>query len=177
MTNQDLKALSPEEGVDLYLDERKGNASYQTRQKIESVLDQCLAWTKATDLDDLNELDGRSLLAFKNWLKENTTNSKVSLNGILAYIRRFLVFLVQIEAVHETLPNKVLFPNVPKDEFILTSKPTDAELEKILGFLRNHRPLSRTRVEIRTAKKLACGLARFEVLTKLILTSRNEQFR
>ena len=154
MRNDQLEPINPEKAVELYLEKRKEDASYETRRTLSKGLELFVEWAGYAGVDNMNTVRGRELLAFKNWCKDNSDNNTVSLNGLLSVLRRFLVFCVDIEAVGPAVPNKTPIPNVPDDEDVNYEKPSDKEVEQIAEFLELHEPYSRRRIEFELIREI-----------------------
>lgn len=153
MTENRLDPIDPREAKRMYLDERT-DARYATREKIKDVVGLFVEWCDEARIDNMNEVRGRQLRRFKNWCQDTSDNNKVSLNGIMSVLRRFLVFCVDIEAVHPRVPNKTPMPNVPDDEAVSYEKPSDEEVEATLNYLETYEPCSRRHVEYRLMQEL-----------------------
>ncbi len=154
MSEKTLEPISPEDATDLYFEERKEDASYDTRDTIQRGLTPFIDWCEMDGIKNLNTIGGRQLIAYKTWCKENTENGTVSLNGLLGVLRRFLVFCVQIDAVRPEIPNKVPIPKVPDDDDVCYEKPTDEEVEQTIEFLETYEPASRRHVEYAVMKEI-----------------------
>jgi integrase len=154
MNPNNLEPIEPQSAVEMYLDERREDATYATRRTIEDGLDLFIEWSEQAGTDNMNEVRGRELRKFRTWCKETSENKTVSLNGIMSVLRRFLVFCVEIEAVYSEVPEKTPMPNVPDDDAVSDEKPTDEEVNAILEFLEKHEPYSRRHVEFRLMKEL-----------------------
>jgi len=126
-----LEPISPQEAVELYLDDRADELRRSSRRSIQSGLEIFVEWTESQNITNMNEISGRELRRFKAWRKDRNNISLVSLNGTLSILRRFLVFCVQIEGVEEQIPDKVPLPNVPEDEEISSTKPSDELVELV----------------------------------------------
>ncbi len=154
MSEKTLEPISPQDATDLYFEERKEDASYDTRDTIQRGLTPFIDWCEMDGIENLNTIGGRQLMAYKTWCKENTENGTVSLNGLLGVLRRFLVFCVQIDAVRPQVPNKVPIPKVPDDEDVCYEKPTDEEVEQAVAYLKTYEPASRRHVEYAIIKEI-----------------------
>jgi site-specific recombinase XerD len=104
MNPNNLEPIEPQSAVEMYLDERREDATYATRRTIEDGLDLFIEWSEQAGTDNMNEVRGRELRKFRTWCKETSENKTVSLNGIMSVLRRFLVFCVEIEAVYSEVP-------------------------------------------------------------------------
>ncbi len=154
MNKDRLEPISPQGAEEMYLDERKEDARYDTILKIEDGVGLFVEWTAKAEIDNMNNVRGRELRRFKNWCQDTSDNNTVSLNGIMSVLRRFLVFCVDIEAVYADVPDKTPVPNVPDDEDVCYDKPSDEQVNAALDFLETHEPCSRRHVEFRLIKEL-----------------------
>lgn len=150
-----LEPITPQEAIEMYLDERKEDASYSAWETIDQGLDYFSDWCTEVSLENMNELTGRKLRKFKKWCKETTGNQIVSLNGILSVLRRFLGYCTTIEAVPVGLPPKTPVPNVPDDEDVCYEKPSDELVETVSKYLNKNEPVSRRHVEHEIIKEIA----------------------
>lgn len=142
-----LEPISPEDAVDWYLDHRRRELRVATRRKHRSALGTFVDWTNCNDIDNLNEVSGRQLLAFKTWLKTESELATVSLNGNLAILKRFLHFCEAIEAVQEGMADRTPLPNVPPAEEVSHEVPTTDEVQSIRAYFRCFEYASRRQVE------------------------------
>jgi len=154
MTDNDLKPISPTETREMYLNERREDASYATRQKISETTSLFVDWAETEGIENMNVIRGRELRRFKNWCKTESDNGIVSLNGIMAATRRFMVYCASIEAVGSDVPDKTPVPNVPDDEDVCYDKPTDEEVSNAIRYLRKQEPTSRRRVEYELVEEI-----------------------
>jgi site-specific recombinase XerD len=136
MEPRNLKPITPERAIEWYHDERHEEVRAATRRAHQSALGIFQDWTDETGLDNLNDLSGRDLVAFKTWRKNETDINTVSLNGTLAVIKRFLRFCETIEAVPQDFAEKVPMPNVPPNEEVRTDVPEDDVVEAIRDYYR-----------------------------------------
>jgi integrase len=153
-----LDPISPEDSVDWYLDHRRRELRVATRRKHRSALGTFVDWTNSQDIDNLNEISGRQLLAFKTWLKRESDLATVSLNGNLAILQRFLRFCETIEAVHEGLADRTPLPNVPAAEEVSYEVPTADEVESIRSHFRRFEYASRRHVEFELIAEIGIRL-------------------
>lgn len=154
MRENRLEPITPADAEEMYIDERREDASYATRCTIKDGVGLFVEWTDEAGIDNMNDVGGRQLHKFRKWCKKTSDNNTVSLNGIMGVLRRFLVFCVEIEAVYSDVPDKTPMPNVPDDEAVSDEKPTDEKVDAILEFLETHEPYSRRHVEFRLMQEL-----------------------
>lgn len=116
MVGKELKPIPPREALDWYLEHRMDDLRTATRRKHTSALNTFVEWTDETDIDNMNDVSGRTLMEFKTWRKNNSDLQTISLNGTLAILSVFLQFCEDIDAVQRDLYERVPLPNVPSDE-------------------------------------------------------------
>ncbi|MEA5386788.1 site-specific integrase [Haloarculaceae archaeon H-GB11] len=138
----ELTPLTPPEANSYYLDEHEPELSTATiEETYKPALNEFVVWAEEVGLDNLNDLDGRMLRDYRQWLKNNSEKNTVTLNGHLGVIRTFFEFCVEIEAVSESLPDKVPIPNVPDDEDVCKEKPANWLVDSLKGrFIGSNHP-------------------------------------
>lgn len=110
----DLEPLSPEEGLEMYVNLREGEITPSTIRTHRSRLGFFLQWCRDNSVDNLNDLSGRNLQAFRSWRKQDLSQSTLESN-----MRTFRIYLrkcVKFDAVSSKLPQKVDIPSVTADE-------------------------------------------------------------
>lgn len=65
MNTNNLEPIEPQSAVEMYLDERREDATYATRRKIEDGLDLFIEWSEQAGTDNMNEVRGRELRKFR----------------------------------------------------------------------------------------------------------------
>lgn len=156
MTEHELEPITPEKAEEIYLQERREDASYDTYETVEKGVDLFVEWCNVVEIENMNEINGRELMEYKSWCKNTSDNNTISLNGLLSTLRRFLVYCVRIEAVAPGTPDKVPVPNVPDDEDVNYEKPTSEEVEAAIEYLETYEPASRRHVEFMLIRELGC---------------------
>lgn len=155
MRDNELNPITPQEAKEMYLEERREDASHEALRTIENGVDLFVTWTLEEGIDNMNDIRGRKLRQYKNWCKNTTDKNTMSLNGIMSVLRRFLVFCVSIEAVFPNVPSKTPIPKVPKEDQVCYDKPSSEQVEAVTKYLETHEPCSRRHVEYRLKKELA----------------------
>lgn len=142
-----MEPISPEKAVDWYLEHRHDELRDATRRTHKSGLSIFLDWATERGVDNLNELTGRELMAFKTWRKSESDLNTVSLNGTLAVVQRFLKFCETIEAIEEGLAERIPLPNVPPNEEVKTDVPEDEAVKGIRDYYSQFEYASRQHAE------------------------------
>lgn len=154
MTSDELKPIAPQEAQALYWEERKEDAAYETLDTIRRGTSLFVDWCEVQEITNMNTLSGRDLIRFKSWCKANSEKNKISLNGLLAVLRRFLVFCVKIDAVDPAIPDKVPISDVSDDEEVCYEKPPDEQVTRVTRYLQRYEPASRRHVEYAIMKEI-----------------------
>ena len=114
MSTHELEPVDPHSAVEMYLKDMNGRLSPNTVRARDYRLSDFVEWCDGKDngndprLTDLSELSGRDIYRYKNWRKDEI--NKVTLRTHLSDLRGFLRFCVTIDAVPESLPEKVDVP-------------------------------------------------------------------
>ncbi|GAB7018702.1 tyrosine-type recombinase/integrase [Halostagnicola bangensis] len=138
----DLEPITAEEAVELYLQSAEGEKAASTVQSHGYRLQHFVRWCEKEGRENLNELSGRDLQAYRVWRRQDGDLTTVSLRGQLATIRAFLKFCERIDAVPQGLHEKVELPDAGDGDHRDTI--LDAErAEKILKHLRQFQYASR----------------------------------
>ncbi|RDZ39262.1 integrase [Haloferax sp. Atlit-47N] len=113
--SDDLQPLSPEEGVEMYLDLREGDVSETTLMNHGYRLNPFLDFCEEHDIDNLNDVTGRTLYKYYSYKKGAI--KPVTLDNYLTTLRVALDPWADIDAVEEGLREKVPLPNLkPQDD-------------------------------------------------------------
>ena len=158
MSGEDLEPISPEDAVDWYLEHRHDELREATRRTHRYSLGIFLDWTEERGISNLNNLDGRDLMAFKTWRKSETEINTVSLNGTLGVLQRFLRFCETIEAVEDGLADRVPLPNVPPSEEVKEDVPEDESVKAIRDYYRRFEYASRQHTEFELVAEVGIRL-------------------
>lgn len=85
----DLEPMAPERAVELYLEDKRSEYAELTLASHESRLRKFLSWCNEEDIENLNDLSGRKLKAYKIWRRNDGDLAPASLKGQLATLRVF----------------------------------------------------------------------------------------
>lgn len=113
---RDLQPIEPDDAVELYLREKRTNASQATVYSHSSRLGHFVRWCDEKDIDDMNEITGRDLHKFKLWRRDDGDLNRVSLKTQIDTIRVFIRFCETIDAVRPDLSTTVQSPTITGDE-------------------------------------------------------------
>lgn len=143
-----LDPLSPEEGVRLYLDAKKDDLAADTLKSQEYRLNAFVQWCEEEGIENLNELSGRDVYAYRVWRREGEGEDRepvapITLRGQLATARAFLRFCGDIEAVPPDLYDRVPLPTLSNGEEVSNSTLDPDRVAAILEYLNQYKYASR----------------------------------
>lgn len=142
--SEDLEPLPPAEAVNLYLDHREPDVSNKTLQNQRYRLNSFLEWCDEFGIGNLNDLSGRDLHRYRTWRSDQV--NAVTLRGELATLRVFLEFCASIDGVEDGMRERVLLPDVDRDQEAKDVELTDERARRILGHLEKFAYASRDHV-------------------------------
>ena len=102
-----------------------------------------VAWCEENGIDNLNDLTGRHLHQFRLWHMEEHDINQLSLRQHMCTLRVFLKWAASIEAVPENLYDKVMVPQVGRDERQRDDMLEADEARELLGYLSKYHFASR----------------------------------
>lgn len=148
--SDDLEPISVRDAKELYIKDITGDLSPNTVQSRDNCLDYFLRWCDGADnggdsrITNCNDLTGRDFYRYKHWRGEDINT--VTLRTVLSNLRQFMEFCVQIDAVPESLPNKIGVPTLDHGENERSGFMAAREARAILDHLSTYRYASRQHV-------------------------------
>lgn len=138
--SDDLEPLAPHRAVEMYLESKQDDLAEATLESHEYRLDAFVEWCDQAEIENLNELTGRDLYAYRVWRREGKGAGRdpikpVTLRGQLATLKAFLRFSGDIEAVPKDLHDKVPLPTLDSSEDVSDSTLDPERVEAILDYL------------------------------------------
>lgn len=139
--SDDLQPLSPEEGVDMFLEHREPSVRESSMQNARHRLSVFLEWCDETEVGNLNDLTGRDLSLFVSWRQGDV--APITLQKQLSSVRMALRWWADIEAVEDGLAEKLHAPELPdgaesRDVFLEAGRA-----KQVLRYLDRHHYASR----------------------------------
>lgn len=150
----ELNPITPAEAIKRYKQERKHEVSRATFLTIESGLRAFEEWSDEADLENLNDLTGRKITAFRDWKRETSDINNISLNGTLAVLRRFLKYGVRNEMVDDSVPGKVPLSDVDKEDEVRAAAPSNEHVAAVREYLAEYDYASRRHVEHKAMEEI-----------------------
>lgn len=149
----ELEPISPGRAIEMYLEGRRDELSEQTLPSHVYRLEAFEQWCNEEGIENLNELTGRDLYAFRVWRREGQGDGRdelapITLRGQLATVRAFLRFCSDIDAVPEDLFDKVPLPSVAASEEVSDSTLEPDRAVEILDYLERYEYASRRHVTL-----------------------------
>ncbi len=114
--HDELEPLEPNRAQELYLKQKETEASKKTVQSHRYRLNAFVRWCEENDIENLNELTGRSLQEYRIWRQDDADLKKITLNQQMSTIRVFIKWCGSMEAVPADLHEKVMIPRVSPEE-------------------------------------------------------------
>jgi len=144
-SDDDLEPLDPFEAVEMYLHHREPELSEKSLHNHRYRLDVFIEFCEEHGIENLNELTGRDLHRFRTWRSRQDVTT-MTLRTNLATLRVFLEFCASIDGVPQGLREKVVLPEVDKEEQSKDVKLETSRAEAILEHLNRFEYASRDHV-------------------------------
>jgi len=114
--HDELEPIEPSTAQELYLDHKASEYAEETVQAHRYRTNHFVEWCGIEDIDNLNDLTGRSIQRYRLWRQETGDLAKITLNQQMSIIRVFLKWAGSIEAVPANLYDKVMIPRVTPEQ-------------------------------------------------------------
>jgi len=137
--SDDLEPLSPEDGVDRFLQHREPSVRKSTLQNARTRLRYFLEWCEQANVDNLNTLSGRKLQRYRLWLGDKDDLNALTTKNQLSGFRVFLKWAGSVEAVPEDIYTKLMIPRVRRSERSSEQILEAEQAKEILEYLARYR--------------------------------------
>lgn len=154
--SDDLEPLSPEEGVRMYLDHRRGNLHQRTIQAHRYRLKQLTEWLDQEGITNLNDLSGRTIERYLAYRRQEKGVKETTIRGNSYTYRMFLRYCEAIEAVPTDLSEKVMIPELDKHQLARTHDLHPERVEDLLDHYRDFAYASRKHVILELLFHVGC---------------------
>jgi site-specific recombinase XerD len=153
--SDDLEPLSPEEAVEMYLDHRRGSLQQRTVQAHRYRLKQFVEWLDSEGIRNLNDLSGRVVERYLSYRRSEGV-SETTIRGNSYTYRAFLQYCEAIEAVPTDLSEKVLIPDLDKEQLSRNHDLRPERVEDLLDHYRQFAYASRQHVILELLFHIGC---------------------
>jgi len=136
--------MSPEEGLQRFLEQRKAKVAKSTYQNNRTTLEQFVAWLHDQEIENLNELTGRRLADYVHHRRQKV--KPISLQKELSAVRVALGYWADIDAVEPGLRERVHAPEVVDGAEARDVKVDSDTADEILSYLERYRRATREHV-------------------------------
>jgi len=134
-----LEPISPSTAVKNFLEMKSQEIRPQTVDEYRNKLEHFLTFCDDHDIDNLNDLNGRSVAEFRIYRRTETTESSSlapkTMRDDMYLFRDFLEYLGKIEGVPVDLCEKVEIPTLDKDDGVRDTELVPERVERILEHL------------------------------------------
>lgn len=135
----DLDPIEPETAVELYLQERQPELADASLTAHRYRLRHLLRWCDREGIENLNELTGRRIHAYRLWRRDDGDLNNVTLKTQMDTVRVFIRFCERIDAVETGLAEKVTSPSLANGENQREVKLDGDAADRILSWLSRYR--------------------------------------
>jgi len=112
----ELEPIAPQDALELYLDDRRGDLSNWTIRSHRSRLSTFTDWCEDQSIDNLNDLTGRDIHRYKVWRRNDGDLAKPTVKTQIDTVRVFTKWLASIEGCDPDLPAKIKSPSLSTEE-------------------------------------------------------------
>ncbi len=141
MTADQLEPIAPRDALELWLDQMDGDLSPHTVRARRYRMGFFVRWCEGADADgprltNLNEISGRDLLRYRNWRADGI--NRVTLKTQLSELRVFMRFCAKIDAVPESIPERINVPTLQGGENERDTFVSAERAEDVIEFLETY---------------------------------------
>ena len=132
-TEPALEPISPQEALDLYLEDKARECQQATVRSHKSRLGFLVEWCDEQDLDNMNDLTARDIHEFRVWRREdlNVVSEKTQMDTV----RVFVEWCETIDAVQPGLFKKIKPPVIPDGGNVCETTLDSTRAEKVMAHL------------------------------------------
>jgi len=112
MTRTTPDPLGISDAVDMYLDHRADELAPATLRSHRYRLEHVIRWADEHDYESTADLNGRTLMEYRQWRRDDGDLNQTSLHTQLTTVRVWLQFLERIDAVSENTAERLDVPSL-----------------------------------------------------------------
>lgn len=146
-----LEPISANEAIEAFIEYKESEVRSQTLSEYRRKLYHFRDFCEQEKIENLNNLDGRTINKFRRYRRVESTPQKEPLSAKtmrddMYLLRDFLGFLEDIEAVRQDLCEKVRIPELGQEDGVRDVYISDERVEEILEYLRRFEYASKNHV-------------------------------
>jgi site-specific recombinase XerD len=130
-----LEPLSPSEGLEMFLSEKRDDLAQSTLQSYRRRITHFIKYCERRGIDNLNDLTGRDLYRFRVFRRDEGDLTKPSLKSQLTAVRSFIKFAERIDACPNDLHRDVVLPSMKPGEDVRDNIISVEEAKQITDYL------------------------------------------
>ncbi len=127
--------MTPTDAVEQYLASREIEVTRSTLTNHRYRLNKFLVWAEENGLDNMNEMSGRKCEEYKNWRIRTDELAKITLEQHLRTFRIFIQWCEANNAVPEGVSDKILIPELTKDDKAREDYIVHDRAEEIIDYI------------------------------------------
>ncbi|SEH11539.1 Site-specific recombinase XerD [Natronorubrum sediminis] len=136
----DLKPCTPEHGIQRYLKKRRSELTENTLTEYERKLSRYGQYLDRNGIEDLRELDGRTLDDMIAWRRYDSTDeveelATKTIRDDLFVLRNWVQYLEDIDAVTPDLSNSISIPDLRDGDGVRDVDMDPERVERVLDYL------------------------------------------
>jgi site-specific recombinase XerD len=140
----DLKSLTPERAIEMYLADRSQDLRQSSLQTHRSALNFFERWLNTQEIENLNELTGRQLHHYRIWRREDAPTktdvlAKATEQTQQRVVRQFIRYCGQVDAVPCNLYTKVRVPTVRDGEDARSNTVDADQAQAVIRWLSDYK--------------------------------------
>lgn len=149
--DETLTPLSPEEGIERYLESKQDEVRSQTVNEYRTKLNHLHEFCEMNNINNLNNMTGRLLSEYKQYRRNETNTTDEPLNNKtlrddMYQIRDLMRFLGEIEAVPADLHRKIGIPSISDNDGVRDIEIEPEFVQKVITHLEKYEYASRDHV-------------------------------
>lgn len=136
-----LEPISPEEAVEMYLEDRREDLTASTIRGYRRSLEFFLEFCSLQEITNLNVLNGRMMREYRAWRRNQSSTKTLSpktLRDEMYLMRNFLRFLEDIEGVEDGLFAKIQTPSLDYEDEVREGYLSADQAKEILDHLNSY---------------------------------------
>jgi len=143
-----LEPIDPETAVELYLADREAEVAKATLYSHSSRLGHFVRWCGEEDIDNLNELSGRTLHEYRLWRRREGDLAPATEKTQMDTLRVFIKWAESIDAVERDLHSKVRSPTLRDGQNVRDVMLDSDRAGNVLDYLAKYEYASRAHVAL-----------------------------